>query len=233
LPLQHIAFAPLHEVVYAEIRQVLMTGRLEPGQRLTVRGLANALGTSHMPVRAALSRLIAEKALARLDKRVVSVPSLDRARFTDLMQTRILLEGDATARACERITEGQIGDMRQIATRLNGCIGKNDIVEYLELNQALKFSIYRHCGSPTLFGLIEMLWLQVGPCLRHLSKDIRGLQKINYHDDAIVAIAKRRPQAAKEFIQRDIREGMQFILATADFTPESDPIPFTKEGREA
>lgn len=220
LPLQQIDFAPLHERVYAEIRDALIAGKFEPGQRMTVRGLASALGTSVMPVRAALTRLIAERALAQQDKRVVTVPVVSRRKFRDLMETRMLLEGQASAQACTRMRPADLATTRRLARDLDSCIERNNIVDYLQINRALKFSIYVHCGSPTLISLIESLWLQVGPFLRHLSMDIKGLALINYHDDAVAAIERREARKARAWIRRDIREGMLFLLRTAEFAPD-------------
>jgi DNA-binding GntR family transcriptional regulator len=222
VPLKQVDSTPLHERVYSEIRQALIMGRFEPGQRLTVRWLADALGTSPMPVRAALSRLVAERALAQLGKRNVAVPLVSRESFQDLMETRILLEGHATGRACSNIDPRALQDIRKLGKQLTACVERRNIVEYLEFNQAFKFSIYRHCGSPTLLDLIELLWLQVGPCLRYLASDIPGLHEINYHDRAIAAIERRQPEKATEAISRDIREGMLFLLQTAQFSARAD-----------
>ncbi|RUW66422.1 GntR family transcriptional regulator, partial [Mesorhizobium sp. M2A.F.Ca.ET.067.02.1.1] len=48
---------PLHEKVYLELVRALMSGQLQPGQKLTSRKLAKELGTSDMPVRSAFTRL--------------------------------------------------------------------------------------------------------------------------------------------------------------------------------
>ena len=37
--------------VYRQLRQALMAGRYDPGQRLTISLLADAFGVSHMPLR--------------------------------------------------------------------------------------------------------------------------------------------------------------------------------------
>jgi DNA-binding GntR family transcriptional regulator len=220
MPLQQIEFAPLHERVYAEIRDALIAGKFEPGHRMTVRGLASALGTSVMPVRAALTRLVAERALAQPDKRVVIVPVVARETFRDLMETRMLLEGQAAAQASMRMQPADLATTKRLARDLDNCIERDNIVDYLQVNRALKFSIYVHCDSPTLISLIETLWLQVGPFLRHLATDIKGLVLINYHHDAIAALEQHDGRKARAWIRRDIREGMLFLLRTAEFAPD-------------
>jgi DNA-binding GntR family transcriptional regulator len=217
-----VTYAPLHEVVYREIRRALMQGRFEPGQRMTVRGLSDALGTSHMPVRAALSRLIAEKAFVQLSQRFIAVPLISGDKFRDLMETRMLLEGEAAARAAQTMPAAALDETRLVAGRLDLAIRKNNISAYLELNQELKFSIYAHCRSTTLLSLIELLWLQVGPILRYFARELKSLPKINFHGDAIEAIGRNDSAAARDWISRDIQEGMNFLLRSVDFPKDED-----------
>jgi DNA-binding GntR family transcriptional regulator len=66
--------APLHEKVYLELVRALMSGQLQPGQKLTSRKLAKELGTSDMPVRSAFTRLQALRALSPMPNGSVEVP---------------------------------------------------------------------------------------------------------------------------------------------------------------
>ncbi len=53
----------LGERVTGELRELLISGRLAPGEKLSLRRVAEALGVSMMPVREAVSRLAADQAL--------------------------------------------------------------------------------------------------------------------------------------------------------------------------
>src|SRR5579872_5801124 len=57
--------------VYRTLARGLMSGMFKPGEAVTLRTLATRLGTSAMPVREAVSRLIAERALVLLPNRSV------------------------------------------------------------------------------------------------------------------------------------------------------------------
>ena len=76
-----------------------MRGGFAPGQKLKIAELANAFGTSAMPVREALNRLAAERAIECMPNRSVRVPSLMKSSLQDLMETRFAVEGLAVARA--------------------------------------------------------------------------------------------------------------------------------------
>src|SRR3954447_832999 len=99
LGLARIARETIQDRVYSVLRDRLMRGGFEPGQKLKIAELANALGTSAMPVREALNRLAAERAVEALPNRSMRVPSLSKDALHDLMETRFALEGLAVARA--------------------------------------------------------------------------------------------------------------------------------------
>jgi DNA-binding GntR family transcriptional regulator len=221
-PLKQIRFARKHEIVYKELKLAVMTGQFEPGRRLKLRELAAALGTSAMPVRDSLKRLVAEQALEQTDAGQVSIPFITRQLFQELMEARALNEGEAAARAALRMPESELSRLNRLAQELNAATHSGDILRYLRLNQSMKFGIYSHCGSSVLIGLIETLWLRAGPFLRHLSRDLEGLIAINYHADALAAIAAGDAEESRRAIMRDILSGMEFLLAHARFCDDAD-----------
>jgi DNA-binding GntR family transcriptional regulator len=49
--------------VYGQFKELLISGRMMPGEQISLRSMAEALGVSVMPVREAVQRLTAEQAL--------------------------------------------------------------------------------------------------------------------------------------------------------------------------
>lgn len=221
-PLKQIRFVRKHEIVYEELKLAVMTGQFEPGKRLKLRELAAALGTSPMPVRDSLKRLVAEQALEQTDSGQVSIPFITRQLFQELMEARALNEGEAAARAALRMPQSELPRLNRLAQDLNAATHSSDILRYLKLNQSMKFGIYAHCGSNVLIGLIETLWLRAGPFLRHLARDLEGLIAINYHAEALAAIAAGNGEGSRRAIMRDILSGMEFLLAHAQFYDDAD-----------
>src|SRR5438045_9215111 len=89
----------LHASVYGELRRRFITGQIVPGVSLSTRGLATELGVSQTPVREALSRLAAERAVDIRSKRKVGIPPMTSQRFNDLLRCRLLLEPESAALA--------------------------------------------------------------------------------------------------------------------------------------
>jgi DNA-binding GntR family transcriptional regulator len=51
---------PTHEVTYGRLRDMVLFGRLQPGQPVTIQGLTRDLDAGMTPVREAFRRVIAE-----------------------------------------------------------------------------------------------------------------------------------------------------------------------------
>ena len=219
--LVRIEFQSMQDKVYEQITQVLMRGGFEPGQKVSSRKLAAALGTSDMPVRAALGRLLAEGGLVQNPNGTFSVPLINQTKFREVMELRALLEGHATKEASGRIDAKGFEELEACAQGLDDAIVADDIQGYLDFNQRLKFTIYRYSPSQVLRSHIALLWLQAGPFLRHLSSDLTQMTRANFHNEAISALAENNGRKASAAISRDILAGMRFLLANAHFADET------------
>ncbi|WP_284315965.1 GntR family transcriptional regulator [Labrys miyagiensis] len=207
--------APVHDKVYEAIRTGLVGGRFVPGRPVTLRGLADMLEVSPMPVRAAVTRLVAEGALALTATRRVSVPVMTPARFEELVRVRMLLEGEAAERALPAINAERLALIRAHDARVEACLAEDNAEGYMQANHAFHFAIYSAVPSTVLLPLIETLWLQFGPFMRNVydGLDMTGL--VDQHGRAIQAIEQGNAAELRAAIEADIGDGMRIIGKTA------------------
>ncbi len=228
-----INFQSMQDRVYDQITTGLMCGNFEPGQQVSSRKLARALGTSEMPIRNALGRLLAEHALTRNGNGTFSIPLIGKSRFREVMELRALLERQAAIQACGHVDAAGFGNLRKCSSGLSLAIRLNRISDYLDFNQRLKFTIYGYTPSATLRTHIRLLWLQSGPALHFLNRDLPRMRTINFHEEAIEALASGNAEAVGQAISNDILGGMRFLLATASFTEDGQPAePPSRAGRK-
>jgi DNA-binding GntR family transcriptional regulator len=203
--------------VYSELRRALIGGLFEPSQVLTIRGLADALMTSTMPVREALGRLITEKALEALPNRSVRVPPITLERIDDLLRARILIEGEAIALAAERMGPKDIAVIEAMLREwdeMRALKQKKDVDREVTLNQTFHFEIYRACGSAVLIPMIESLWLQSGPCIRvaiYAFSEAGEVDTAHYHRSIVAALAAQDADAARAALVADISRPFTFL----------------------
>ncbi|MFN5511895.1 MAG: GntR family transcriptional regulator [Burkholderiales bacterium] len=158
----------LGDQAYAQIREALASGSIPPGERLTVRGLVQALSIGFTPAREALNRLAAESVLTHGPNRTLRVPTLTRAKYEELVAIRSELEPLAACKALPYLAGPQLKALEQTQRRLLMAMKRRDYPQVLAFNRDFHFAIYRAAPMPTLVGMIEGLWLQIGPTLRLL-----------------------------------------------------------------
>jgi DNA-binding GntR family transcriptional regulator len=208
--------AQLSESVYGRLKHALIIGELEPGAEIKLRTLAAQVGTSPMPVRDALRRLIAERALAFRPNRTVTVPIMTRGRFQEILQVRLSLEVMAARRAMPMITSADIARFEAITEAMVEAGRKGEVGRYVELNRDFHFAIYERAESWVLLPFIESLWMQVGPFLRRFF--VREGIRPDVDNHARVVRALRRGDAVSlgDEIVRDIADAADVLLRHGD-----------------
>jgi len=208
--------------VYRALARGLMAGLFKPGEAVSLRMLADRLGTSAMPVREAVSRLIAERALILLPNRSVIVPRMSRARFIELAETRKILEGMLAEAACARATPALMRELSDINDAMKESVAGDDFRGALSHNMAFHFTLYRAAEKPVVLPLIEMLWLQAGPFLA-LSLTMPGVRwTARHHHAALAALRTSVGGSARRAIEADIDDTSVQLLKKAVFEDTSD-----------
>ncbi|WP_165665710.1 GntR family transcriptional regulator [Metapseudomonas otitidis] len=203
----------LQEQLYLQLREGLLAGQFKPGERMKIRDLAAAWGTSPMPVRAALQRLVAEGALEGEPQRSVRVPVMTRERFAQVFQVRLALEGLAVETAVPRLGADDLEVLGGCVERMEKALERRDVQGYLDDNSLFHLTLYRACANPTLLRMIESLWLQVGPFFNQLFTEADLSLRLNdFHEDAYEAARAGDARGARAAIEQDMQFFGNFLM---------------------
>lgn len=207
--LDRIDQSKLRESVYAALHAAFTRGAFAPGDVLSLRTLAEQLGTSMTPVREAVRRLVAEGALIDTPSRKLQVPPFDLHRLTDLMRARIALEPMLTELAVEQMTREA---EKALAAILKEAAPAGDQPD-LEQNHRFHFTLYKQSRSPVILPVVEGLWLQYGPYLKLMIANAgpaigRGN---DIHAEILDAVRQRDGQAAAAAVTKDIQRSFALI----------------------
>jgi DNA-binding GntR family transcriptional regulator len=203
----------LTDMAYRTVKQALMRGVFSPGQKITSRGMAAALGISATPAREAIGRLVAERALESTHSRAFAVPMLSRTRIEELRDIRSALEGLAAERAADHLREGEIAILEQVQKEHEEARRREDYKAILERNEVFHFTIYRASDMPTLIDIIETLWVQIGPSLNLLYPYFKDSQTgVRNHHEALHAIRAHDGRRLRRAIEQDLADGARHLI---------------------
>lgn len=201
----------LQDRVYQDLRRAVMMGRFQPDQKIKIRTLAEAMGTSLTPVREALRRLVAEGAFVGEANRSVRMPVMTVERVRELRDLRILVEGFAARRATERIDAATIRRLRDLHLETLVARDNGDVAADIELLRQFHLTLYAASGLNSLIAIIESLFLQTGPSINLLFPDYVRDRRGAYQVRIIHALQAGDAAAVEREIQRDIAESFDHI----------------------
>ena len=101
-------YLPLRDVVFNTLRQAILKGELEPGERLMEIQLAERLGVSRTPIREAIRKLELEGLVLMIPRKGAEVARISEKNLRDVLEVRRSLEELAIELACQRMDDEQI-----------------------------------------------------------------------------------------------------------------------------
>lgn len=144
----------LSEGAYADMRQALIKGDFEPGQRVSEPELALRFRTSRSPVREALVRLEHEGFIERMPNGRVRVRALDLAELEKLYVVRANVEGLAARLAAPRLRTIDLEQMEKAQQEMDRCVKKHDAAGAIAAGQEFHDLLLRECGNEPLIEVL-------------------------------------------------------------------------------
>ena len=112
-----VAALNLRQQAYDRIRELLRTGRLEPGAKLSTLALSRRLGISRTPIREALSKLSSDGIVREVPGFGAYVHEPDARELVEVYGLREVLEAYAAREAAANITEEEIDRLAELCLR--------------------------------------------------------------------------------------------------------------------
>lgn len=198
----------LGEAAYEALRDRISRGVYRPGDKLTVRSVAETLGVSSTPARDAINRLTAENALVYAGPKTVIVPILSEADLKEVTVIRIALEGLAAEEAAKNCGPQDLERLKILQSRINAGLERRDYASVLWHNKEFHFHVYARSGLPRLVSLIDAQWLRVGPSFYGLYPEFAEERYgVRNHEMVMDAIEEGDSRALRAAFEGDIRMG--------------------------
>jgi DNA-binding GntR family transcriptional regulator len=199
----------LTEHVYAEIKKKIISGFFAPETKMREEHIAQEMGVSRTPVRAALSRLV-EEGLLSLKGRTPVITSWTSWDLLEVFDLRIMLESHAAGLAAERATEEDIGRLEALNTRMEAALqdtgeGDDRVSQIQRINNEFHHVILEASKSGRLQELLGSYLdvpMIVGSFYFYQEADLRS--SLEQHRVIVAAIRMRNSELAKQAMQLHI-----------------------------
>jgi DNA-binding GntR family transcriptional regulator len=159
-------YATKSDFAYLRVRELILSGELEPGAVINQALLAREIGISTTPLREALRRL-KQQGLVELDAhRDARVTQLDAEEARDLLEVRRSLDPLAAGLAAERRTKADIVELRAAYHGL-GALPTEPTLAQLMAHRRFHSAIYRASHNALLVEMLDGLWDTADRYRRH------------------------------------------------------------------
>jgi DNA-binding GntR family transcriptional regulator len=191
-------------LAYSRLRQAILSGQFQPGQRVTETGVAALLGVSRTPVREAFTRLTMDGLLRSSDGNGVEVVD-PRGELADIYLLREMAEGCAARLAASRATPEEIDAITTLAAA-TGRTAPNDLTERVRLNEQFHLAIAAAAHAPRVERLVNdyrSLFVTEERLEHATSSETKRL--LADHRSIAEAILRRDPDAAETAMRDHLR----------------------------
>ncbi len=157
LKLDMNSYLPLRDVVFKTLRDAILKGELEPGERLMEIHLANKLGVSRTPIREAIRMLEKEGLAVTIPRKGAQVAQMTEKDLLDVLEIRDALDELAVSDACERMEEDDFVQLEKAMKDFAEVTKTNDVRAIVEADEAFHSVIYNATKNPKLGHIIKNL----------------------------------------------------------------------------
>ncbi len=196
-----------HQIV-TRIRQAILDGSLQPGERVVERTLAAVFGASVTAVREAVIQLEAEGLIAKRSNTATNITSLTHAEIAQTFAVRFTLEKMAVAEASQHATAAQVRELKDLHERAVEAAGSRDPQLYVQRDFAWHQAVWSASGNEVLAATLRRLVLPLFgfSVIQVVSqKNFDLLEDALSHKAILRAIARQDGAAAVAAFEKGIR----------------------------
>src|SRR3954470_20892069 len=204
-------FATKSDLAYTQVRDLILSGELQPGAVLPQAALAQTIGMSTTPLREALRRL-KQEGLVELDAhRDARGRPLDAMEARNLVELRRSLDPLAASLAAERRTDADLDDLRAALDGLESLSASPSIAQ-LESHHRFHAAIHRASHNALLVQTLDGLWVKTDRYRRHGLQSGRSDDELEArateHRQLFEAVRDGDADAAAELMRRHVETSL-------------------------
>ena len=206
-------YIPLRDVVFKSLREAIIPGQLQSGERLMEIKLSEKMGVSRTPIREAIRKLEQEGLVIMRPRRGAEVAPIDEKNLREILEIRKALESLTGRLASSKASVDDIRNLTNINTAMKRAVDMGDVEMMTEKDVDFHETITRIAGNDHLSEMIDMIREHL---YRYRLAFIKGLSDrsvlIEEHAKIIEAIETGDGVGAGQFIVLHIGRQEDYIL---------------------
>ena len=191
--------APMSTGLLAKLQKDILSGRFQPGDKLTEQALCEEYGVSRTPIREAL-RQLEESGLVEMKlNRGAFVVGMSRQDYEDMFELRKACEVQAVKWAIERITDDEMEKLEETFEFMEFYTMRQDIDKMLVINAGFHQVIYEAAHNRMLLKMLS----SYQTFLRYKDTDMV------YDSNYLTTVLEEHRQIFRAFNDRDVQAGAE------------------------
>ena len=203
----------LHDQVAARLRTMLVEGQIAPGAKLNERELCEQLRVSRTPLREAIKLLAAEGLVDLLPNRGAVAVKLTEADVLNTFEVLAMLEGMSGELAAQRISDGELAEVRALHYEMMACFARRDLSGYYRINAQIHAAINDAAKNPVLTSTYRSINARVQSLrFRTNQNDAKWKSAVAEHERMLEALTARDAAALRKVLVEHLLRKRDTVL---------------------
>ncbi len=198
-----ISQSSLHDELLDRLRQMIIGGQFEPGDKIPERALCEQFGVSRTPLREALKVLAAEGLVRLAPNRGAVIAELSQEEFDECLPISAAIEDLSGKLACENITEAEMEEIKDLHKAMVAEHARGNLDGFVAATRQIHEKIVAASRNPLLTSIEDTLLFRLG-WTQTISRLPQGAvaQLLADHELMLSALEARDGQRLSEHMRR-------------------------------
>ena len=208
----------LSERAYHEIKEMILNGKLQQGEVISINSMTEILGISRTPITNACQKLEFEKFLTIIPKQGVIVNAITVDDIREIYELRAAIESYSARRAFHNISEKDIKILQESLALQKKLVEDKNVHEFMKEDIKFHKFLLSKYSNTEVFSVLESLYdrsFMIG--LKSGERAGRLMDNIIEHELIVTALEEEDKEKFVEAIERNILNGYINLTGNYEF----------------
>jgi DNA-binding GntR family transcriptional regulator len=200
-----LIFRTKAQMVYEQLRDWIVRGRLQPGESVDQERLAGMLDVSRMPLRQALLRLESDRLIERQPHHTGIVTDLSVSDIDDIYGARSALEGLLAEKGAAVRDPDLIAQLTETSAKMAEAVGSADNEGFVAFDRLFHMSLYKASGFPRTIEMFEQLRSAAERYMYYYATGTSGAPRsLAEHEAILAAYRDGKPRLVRKLTEKHV-----------------------------